>query len=204
MLEPIQKKDGVKKNDCEHSALKRMLINLRKAHPHLKLMVTLDGLYADGVIIQLLKKLDIRYIISANEKDLKYLYEFYHAAKKETRSLTREKREQTLSWANALPLNATYPDDLVNMLMVDETIHQKKKSHYQKFAWITDIDIEASMVENLMKGGRARWKIESAPQAHNIRVKDHSNVCKAIGKMMVGPSKSAVRSRFQTTLSGCH
>ena len=161
MLEPIQKKDGVKKNDCEHSALKRMLVNLRTAHPYLKLMVTLDGLYADGVIIRLLKKLDIRYIISANEKDLKYLYEFYHAAKKETRSLTREKREQTLSWVNALPLNATHPDELVNMLMVDETIHQKKKSLYQKFAWITDIVIKAPMVENLMKGGRARWKIEN-------------------------------------------
>ncbi len=161
MLEPIQKKDGLKKNDCEHSALKRMLVNLRKAHPHLKLIVTLDGLYADGVIIKLLKQLDIRYIISANEKDLKYLYEFYHTAKKETRSLQRETCEQTLSWANALPLNATHPDELVNMLMVNETIHQKKKSHYQKFAWITDINIETSMVENLMKGGRARWKIEN-------------------------------------------
>lgn len=161
MLEPIEKKDGVKKNDCEHSALKRMLVKLRTAHPHLKLMVTLDGLYADGIIIQLLKKLDIRYIISANEKDLKYLYEFYHTAKKETCSLTRDKREQTLNWVNALPLNATHRDESVNMLMVEETIHQKKKSLYQKFAWITDIAIKASTVENLMKGGRARWKIEN-------------------------------------------
>jgi hypothetical protein len=103
----------------------------------------------------------MRYIITANEKDLKYLYEFYHAAKKETRSLTREKRELTLNWTHGLPLNATYPDELVNMLMVDEIIHQKKKSLYQKFAWITDIVIETPIVENLMKGGRARWKIEN-------------------------------------------
>lgn len=161
MLEPIQKKDGIKKNDCEHSALKRLLVNLRKAHPHLKLMVTLDGLYADSVIIQLLKSLDIRFTITANEKDLKYLHGFYHASEKETHFVKREKRDILLSWANTLPLNASSPDVFVNMLTAEEKIHQKKKIILQKFAWITDITIQTSIAENIMKGGRARWQIEN-------------------------------------------
>ncbi len=161
MLEPIEKKDGVGKNDCEHSALKRLLVNLRKAHPHLKFIITLDGLYADSVIIRLLKELDMRYIITANEKDLKFLYGFYHSAQKETFSLTKEKSELTLSWVNTLPLNAAHPDEFVNMLTVDEVVFQHKKTRYQKFSWITDIVIQTSIVEKLMKGGRARWRVEN-------------------------------------------
>lgn len=161
MLEPIEKKDGVKKNDCEHNALKRLLVNLRKAHPHLKFLITLDGLYADSVIIRLLRELDMRYIITANEKDLKFLHGFYHTTQKETLSLTEEKRELTLSWANTLPLNADHAEEFVNMLVVDEVVHQKKKAIYQKFSWITDIVIQEPIVKKLVRGGRARWRIEN-------------------------------------------
>src|SRR5690606_12770256 len=94
-LEPILKQDGSKKNDCEHNALKRLLINLRCSHPHQKLLVTLDGLYADGVIIKLLKELDIRFIITAHETDLTYLYEFYRATQKSTFSIDRGEHKKT-------------------------------------------------------------------------------------------------------------
>jgi hypothetical protein len=68
---------------------------------------------------------------------------------------------------------------------------------------VTDIPLFATTVKTVMKGGRARWKIESAPQAHKVVVEGFiTKCCKAIGKMVVGPPKSAVRSRFQTTLSG--
>ena len=76
-IEPIVKQDGHRKNDCEHSAAKRLLRQLRTTHPHLKMIVLLDGLYADSSIIRLLKELDIRYIITAKEDDLKYLNEFF-------------------------------------------------------------------------------------------------------------------------------
>jgi predicted transposase YbfD/YdcC len=57
----------------------------------------------------------------------------------------------------------------------------------------------------LLGASRKHWAVESAPQAHKVEIKGViSKCCKAVGKMMVGPSKSAVRSRFQTTPSGCH
>jgi len=36
--EPILKQDGAKKNDCERNAAKRLLMDLRREHPHLKLV----------------------------------------------------------------------------------------------------------------------------------------------------------------------
>ena len=161
MLEPIHKQDGAKKNDCEHTALKRLLENLRRAHPHLKLVVTLDGLYADGVILNLLKELDIRFIITAHEKDLKYLYEFYNATQKNTQTITQSHRTISLSFANGLPLNDTHHQRQVNLLCAEETIVQKRKTKQQKFAWITDMLLSPSNVQTIMKGGRSRWRIEN-------------------------------------------
>jgi predicted transposase YbfD/YdcC len=63
----------------------------------------------------------------------------------------------------------------------------------------------APVAAPLLGASRKHWAVESAPQAHKVVIKGFiTKCCKAIGKMMVGPSKSAVRSRFQTTPSGCY
>ena len=43
--------------------------------------------------------------------------------------------------------------------------------------WITDIALSRETVEPVMRGGRARWKIESAPQAHGKEVQDELTDC---------------------------
>lgn len=50
MIEPIKEQDGNTKNDCEHNAAKSLLENLRKAHPHLKMVIVMDGLYVDMML----------------------------------------------------------------------------------------------------------------------------------------------------------
>lgn len=158
--EPIVKQDGQSKNDCEHNALKRLLVNLRRAHPHLEMIVTLDGLYADGPIIRLLHELNYRFIITAKETDLSYLFEFYKAAKKASLEKIDTKGKiklaQHYEWVNRLPLNDTHPDLEVNLL----TYCEKGKKE-QRFSWITDLPLGNSSVERIMKGGRARWRIEN-------------------------------------------
>ena len=57
--EPIVKGDGATKNDCERNAAKRMLEDVRREHPHLKLIVVEDGLASNGAHIKLLKSLDM-------------------------------------------------------------------------------------------------------------------------------------------------
>lgn len=48
MPEPIIKQDGQTKNDCERNAAKRFLAKFRQDHPHLEVIVTEDGLSANG------------------------------------------------------------------------------------------------------------------------------------------------------------
>ncbi len=41
-MEPILKQDGHTKNDCERNTSKRLLNNLRKMHPKLKMVIVED------------------------------------------------------------------------------------------------------------------------------------------------------------------
>jgi len=156
-IEPIQKQDGKTKNDCEHNAAKRLLENLRTRHPHLKMVIVLDGLYADGVIIKLLKQLNFRFIITAKEKDLKYLFEFYQTSKPKETTLKNTKQESRYRFVNKLPLNDTHPDMEVNVLECLE----KTKDKETRFCWITDLPLTQETLIPIAKGGRARWRIEN-------------------------------------------
>src|SRR5712692_1653496 len=55
MPEPIVKQDGTDKNDCERNAAKRFVAKLRQDHPHLKFIVTEDGLSSNAPHIQTLQ-----------------------------------------------------------------------------------------------------------------------------------------------------
>lgn len=157
MIEPVQKQDGKTKNDCEHSAAKRLLENLRAAHPHLKMTVVMDGLYADSVIIRLLKRLKFHFIITAKEDDLKYLFEFYRAVSRKETTEFDTKAKRTYQYAEDLPLNDSHSDLEVNIL---ECTEQTKKK-LTRFCWITDLSLSNKNVARIAKGGRARWKIEN-------------------------------------------
>jgi len=157
MIEPIQKQDGNKKNDCEHNAAKRLLKNLKTAHPHLKIIVTLDGLYADSSIISLLKELKFHFIITAKEDDLKFMFEFYRAVSRHEVIETDKRTKRIYQYAEKLPLNDSHSDIEVNVLECFEKTEKKET----RFCWITDLPITDKNVAKIARGGRARWKIEN-------------------------------------------
>ena len=55
------------KQDSEHKAAKRLLINLRKAFPKLKIIIQGDDLYSHEPIIKLLKKLKMSFLFTAKK-----------------------------------------------------------------------------------------------------------------------------------------
>ena len=63
MPEPILRQDGETKNDCERNALKRFLPKFRQDHPHLRVIATLDALYANAPVIRDLRTSLIPWII---------------------------------------------------------------------------------------------------------------------------------------------
>ncbi len=159
--EAIIKQDGETKNDCERNAAKRFIENLRQDHPHLPLIMVEDGLSSNAPHISELQKQDIHYILGVKEGDHKFLFE--KVAQAHAAGLTTEfecEKEGTLHrfrFINQVPLNESNQDLLINFVEYWEI----KPDQTQHFSWVTDFTVTTANVFEIMRGGRARWKIEN-------------------------------------------
>ena len=163
MPEPIIKQDGTDKNDCERNAAKRLIVKLRQDHPHLKLIVTEDSLSSNAPHIEVLQEHNLHYILGVKEGDHTFLFQQVAAAEQAGRvtSYDRENPEtgmhQHFRFVSDVPLNASNADLRVNFLECWETVH----SQVQHFSWVTDLCVTKGTVYQIMRGGRARWRIEN-------------------------------------------
>ena len=159
--EPIIKQDGNKKNDCERNAAKRFLVKLRQDHARLPLIIVEDALSANGPHIQELKRHDLRFILGVKPGDHAYLFDFVCQADEagETTRFEIEKEGvvHRFCYLNDVPLNESNAEVRVNSLEYWEI----KPDKTQHFSWITDFTITPENAFELMRGGRARWKIEN-------------------------------------------
>lgn len=162
--EPIIKADGDAKNDCERNASRRGLKLLRQEHPSLLLIAVEDGLAANAPHLRDLGEANIRFIIGVKQGDHAFLFKHLHDADEagQTQTLTQVDTGTGLlrhyRWHHQVPLNESNPDMLVNVLEYWE-IHADGKVQY--FSWITDLPLTPDTVYHIMRGGRARWKIEN-------------------------------------------
>jgi hypothetical protein len=163
--EPIVKGDGATKNDCERNAAKRLLADVRREHPHLRLIVVEDGLASNGPHIKLLKALDMRFIVGAKPADHKALFEWvastermHSGAVKYVEHTDAQGSHHRFRYLNGVPLNDTHFDLEVNFLEYWETRPTGKVQH---FSWVTDLPIDDANVMALMRAARARWRIEN-------------------------------------------
>jgi len=163
MPEPIIKPDGAKKNDCERNAAKRFIAKLRQDHPYLEFIVTEDGLSSNAPHIETLHEYGCHYILGVKEGDHGTLFEHVQAAEQAGRvsHYARHDRsagiEHRFRLVNDMPLNASRSDVRVNFIEYWEV----SQDHVQHFSWVTDLRVNKSNVYQLMRGGRARWKIEN-------------------------------------------
>jgi hypothetical protein len=91
--EPILNQDGSTKNDCERNACKRFLENFRREHPHLKAILTGDGLTSNAPYISMVESFQLKYILGAKPGDHEFLFEQLEASKK----LIITKSERTMA-----------------------------------------------------------------------------------------------------------
>ena len=163
MPEPIMNCDGTDKNDCERNAAKRFVAKLRHDHPHLKFIVTEDSLSSNAPHIETLQDYDLHYILGVKEGDHTYLFQQGQAAEHAGRVSYYERHDRAarvvhrFRFINQMPLNASNADVRVNFIEYWE-IGQTKVQH---FSWVTDLRVSQRNVYQLMRGGRARWKIEN-------------------------------------------
>jgi Transposase DDE domain len=163
MPEPILKHDGTDKNDCERNAAKRLIVKLRQDHPHLTLIVTEDSLSSNAPHIQALHDHHLHYILGVKEGDHAYLFEHVAAAERAGRVTYYDRDDPATGlhhrfrFVSDVPLNASHADLRVNFLECWETVH----GQVQHFSWVTDLRVNKGTVYQLMRGGRARWRIEN-------------------------------------------
>ncbi len=160
----IKKQDGKTKNDCERNAAKRFFEKFRNEHPHLPVIITEDALSSNAPHILEAKKYNLRFILGVKPGDHTFLFKQIEKAALESRTTQFEMVDSTkpnlvhrFRFLNQVPLNASNPDLLVNFLEYWEITPNKVKH----FSWITDFAITQTNAFSLMKGGRARWKIEN-------------------------------------------
>jgi hypothetical protein len=163
MPEPIVKQDGTDKNDCERNAAKRFITKLRQDHPHLKCIVTEDSLSSNAPHIETLQAHDLHYILGVKEGDHAFLFHQVQAAEQAGRVTYYERHDRAarlvhrFRLVNDVPLNESNADVRVNFIEYWE-IGEDKVQH---FSWVTDLRVTQRNVYRLMRGGRARWKIEN-------------------------------------------
>lgn len=157
--EPIVKGDGATKNDCERSAAKRMLVDLRREHPHLKVLIVEDALAANFPHLSLLDSLNMSYIIGVKQADHTYLFDWI----KDLEPLVHEQTDakgvkHTFHAYSNVPLNDAHHTYRVNVLEYWQT---NKDGRKQYFSWLTKLSLSPKNVYAVMRAGRARWKIEN-------------------------------------------
>ena len=168
--ELIRRQDGSNKNDCERNAVRRYFVDFRREHPHLKVIVTEDGLSANAPHIKDLMAHDLRYILSAKPGDHAYMFNHIDTAA-ERGDVTdlilpdgkMTNRTHCFRFLNAVPLNKASEDELrVNFLehWEVETRGEEVKVR-NRFSWVTDLAITADNAMEIMRCGRARWRIEN-------------------------------------------
>lgn len=162
--EPIFNHDGDNKNDCERNACRRWLRKFRKDHPHLKVIITEDGLSPNAPHIRDLIEHRCHYILGLKEGDHTYLsgrldlaVEKGEAIELDMQDPDNPKVRHFFRFVNGVPINGSNQDLLVNVLEYWEESPDETKH----FCWVTDFTITRENAYSIMRAGRARWKVEN-------------------------------------------
>ena len=164
MPEPIVKQDGTEQNDCERNAAKRFVTKFRQDHPHLKVIVTADSLSSNAPHIATLQAHHMHDILGLKEGDHAFLFEQVAQAERASRVTyyarddRKAKVHHRFRFVSHLPRNASHPALRVNVIECWETTADGTVQH---FSWITDLRVNKGTVYQLMRGARARWRIEN-------------------------------------------
>lgn len=190
--EPIVKGDGATKNDCERNASKRLLSDLRREHPHLKVLIVEDGLASNQPHLSLLDSLNMQYVIGVKPGDHRYLFDWIKDLPEESHTeVTDDGSTHEFRYYTDVPLNDTHHDYRVNVLEYTETKKSGKKQH---FSWVTKLPLSSANVYQVMRAGRSRWRIENETfntlknQGYNFEHNyghGYSNLCSVMTMLMM-------------------
>jgi len=164
------------KQDCETNAAKRLISRLREWHPHLKISLSMDGLYATGPMLMLCLRKDIDVMAVLQEKSLPSVWEEINAHTASGMCGTKPPYEcngvsQEFYWVNNILYS--YNDGGEHFLNLNAAVCKESRTVFDKktgtcktvkstFAWVSLKQFGAASIrERCNSLGRPRWNIET-------------------------------------------
>jgi hypothetical protein len=152
--------------DCELTAAKRLLARLRREHPQMAQIVIGDDLYSHVPLVAQLQHQRQHYMLVAKPNSHPTLMAAVTAAAGTTQSQSgqgtaghgTQQKTYTYHFVRQVPL-ALESSVRVNYLEVWEWNSTGTLLYHN--SWITDLEVDATNVTEVVQIGRTRWKIEN-------------------------------------------
>jgi hypothetical protein len=159
------------KQDCEVTALGRLLPALKQTYPQMPICLTGDALFAGRPIIALVEAQDWAYVFTFKPGRLPAAWADFQAVlgrspEQKLAVTLPDGTRQEYRWASGITVEAAnHRLYSVNAVQCAETTVAGGTT---TFAWITNLPVNRdTVVEIAMKGGRCRWAIEN--QGFNLQ-----------------------------------
>ncbi|WP_157817397.1 transposase family protein [Candidatus Thiodictyon syntrophicum] len=161
------------KQDCERRAFTRLSARIKTLFPRLPILLLLDGLYADGPVMQCCHQYHWQFMIVFKDKDLPTVWEEFHALHAvQPAGCQRDwgERHQRFSWVNAIDYafsNNTRRHLSLHVVVCEETwetIDEQgaRLTKTARHAWLSSQPLSrANAHERCNLGARYRWGIEA-------------------------------------------
>jgi hypothetical protein len=168
-LEPefITPQDGHEKQDCENAAAKRWLGQFGERYRPLGITILGDDLYCKQPLCEAIRRQGLNFILVCKPDSHTTLYEWVAglAATGDVQTLTIERRQGTRTYTDTYRFVSQVPlrdaDDALNVNWCElTTTGDDGKVVYQN-AFATNHAISAANVAEIVRAGRARWKVEN-------------------------------------------
>ncbi len=178
-LEPefIKKQDGHQKQDCENAAVKRWLNKNHQNKYGYPVTILRDDLYSHEPVCKLALKQGYNFLFVCLQTSHKTLYDWLKILERSGEITTIEKKQwdgrknliYRYRYASRVPLKDENSSLEVNWCEVTVINEKTQKIIYQN-NWVTNHKITENNVEEIVKAGRSRWKVEN--EGNNV-LKNH-------------------------------
>jgi hypothetical protein len=165
------------KQDCEINAAKRLIPVISSQLEGQKILFLCDDLYAKDPMVKLIESMgNANFIITCKDESHKTLIQYLNGIEPQRLNTSTKlpgsmREEVSYRWYEGIPIRDSDDAKLVNYVTASFVTYKKGKAREtQHFAFITDLDITEENVAEIVKCGRARWKIEN--KTFNI-IKNH-------------------------------
>jgi hypothetical protein len=168
----VENTANASKQDCELKAFHRIAEKIKSWFPRLPVMLTIDGLFANGPVFRVCRELGWKFIVVLKDGSLPTVnqeFESLSALQPENRLtyayLDRKTRvKQYFRWVNGIEYTDTEKTEhTVDVIECIQTREQADGSVTEnKFKWVTNMRVSRrNVIELADHGGRLRWKVEN-------------------------------------------